>query len=120
MCIRDRGQQWPSLWGTETVTLIPKVKNPDGLQQLRNISCTPLFSKCLESFLLEGLKQRVVLSPNQFGGIKGVSVDHFLTGTWNDIMTGLEDPNACVSLMSIDFQKSFQHNVPQELLRCAP
>ena len=100
-------QEWPQLWATETVTLIPKVPKPDSLSQMRNISCTPLFSKCLENFLLAGLKGRVRLSDNQFGGLKGVGVDHYLVDTWNDIMAGLEEPGACVNLMSIDFQKAF-------------
>ena len=100
-------QEWPQLWATETVTLIPKTSNPDSLAQLRNISCTPLFSKCLENFILTDIKKNVSLSKNQFGGLKGVSVDHYLIDTWNDILTGLEDPSACVNLMSIDFCKAF-------------
>ena len=95
--------------------------SPEGLSQLRNISCTPLFSKCLESFLLQGLKERVKLSRNQFGGTKGVGVDHFLIDTWNDIMCGPGDPRACVNLMSIDFRKAFNtmchRNCLQELRR---
>ena len=99
--------QWPSLWSTETVTLIPKVNNPDSLSQLRNFSCTPFFSKVLESFILEELKKNVSLSKDQFGGQKGVGVDHFLIETWNEILSALEDPRASSSLMAIDFQKAF-------------
>ena len=29
------------------------------------------------------------------------------TDTWNDIMRGLEDPRACITLVSIDFRKAF-------------
>ena len=36
--------EWPALWSTETVHLIPKNGAPDGLKQLHNLSCTPLFS----------------------------------------------------------------------------
>ena len=100
-------QQWPQLWGSETVTLIPKVPLPGSLSQLRNISCTPLLSKCLESFILKDLQKNISLRPTQFGGIKGVGVDHFLVDAWNDILTSLEDPRACVNLMSIDFKKAF-------------
>ena len=46
---------WPELWSSETVHLIPKNSAPDGLKQLRNLSCTPLFSKVLESFILNSL-----------------------------------------------------------------
>ena len=99
--------EWPIMWASETVTLIPKVSTPSSLAQLRNLSCTPLFSKCLESFVLERLKQKVTLNRNQFGGIKGTGVDHFLVETWHEIMKALEDPSAAASLMSIDFEKAF-------------
>ena len=98
---------WPTLWKTETVTLIPKNSAPEGLAQLRNLSCTPLFSKLLESFILGTLKQKVKLTRNQFGGIKGVGVNHFLAETWDQVLSSLEDCNAAVSLMSIDFEKAF-------------
>ena len=102
-----RSQEWPQLWASETVTLIPKSANPSDFSEIRNISCMPLFSKCLENFVLEDLKKSVTLSRSQFGGIKGQGVDHFLVDTWNDILTGLEDTRACMSLMSIDFRKAF-------------
>ena len=44
---------WPCVWKREFVTVIPKGPNPEGLGQCRNISCTNLFSKVLESFMLE-------------------------------------------------------------------
>ena len=37
-------QSWPSLWKTEYVTPIPKKSLPEGPNDLRNISCTQLFS----------------------------------------------------------------------------
>jgi len=33
--------EWPSLW---KISLIPKVQSPETLAEIRNISCTPLFS----------------------------------------------------------------------------
>ena len=99
--------EWPSMWALETVTLIPKVSTPSSLAQQRNLSCTPLFSKCLESVVLERLMQKVTLNRNQFGCLKGTGVDHFLVETWHEIMKALEDTSAAASLMSIDFEKAF-------------
>ena len=99
--------EWPALWSRETVHLIPKNGAPDGLKQLRNLSCTPLFSKVLEGFILKSLKESTKLSANQFGGLKGSGVDHFLAETWHDILTSLEDNRASVQLLSIDFEKAF-------------
>ena len=98
---------WPIDWKTETVTLIPKTKSPDSLAQLRNISCTPFFSKVLESFILDNLKQKVELSSRQFGGKKGQGVDHMLVEIWEEIHKCLEDPAAAVNLMAVDFEKAF-------------
>ena len=98
---------WPSLWKSETVTVIPKCTNPTDMKQLRNLSCTPLFSKVMETFLLDNLKKEVPLPPQQFGGIKGSSVDHFLIETWDCILRALEDNRAAVTLASIDFEKAF-------------
>ena len=100
-------QEWPQLWASETVSLIPKNNNPEDFSELRNISCTPLFSKCLEGFVLAELKKKIKLSDFQYGGKKGVGVDHFLIDTWDSVMSGLEDPRACMTLMSIDFRKAF-------------
>ena len=99
--------EWPRIWSTETVHLIPKNSCPDGLKQLRNLSCTPLFSKVLESFLLRSLKDSTKLAPNQYGGLKGSGVDHFLVDSWNDILSPLEDNRASINLLSIDFEKAF-------------
>ena len=98
---------WPALWSSETVTVIPKCTNPTNLSQLRNLSCTPLFSKVMESFLLEKIRAQSPPGECQFGGIKGSSVDHFLIESWHSIFTALEDPNAAAAVASIDFEKAF-------------
>ena len=77
------------------------------MSQLRNLSCTPLFSKLLESFILEDLKRETKLSGDQYGGIKGVGADHFLIGTWQAILEPLEDQRAASTVLSIDFEKAF-------------
>ena len=61
------GHMWPSAWKEEVVTVIPKSNNPQGLSECRNLSCTPLFSKILESYVLERLKSEVPLGRDQCG-----------------------------------------------------
>ena len=99
--------QWPSQWKTETVHLIPKKGTPDSVADLRNLSCTPFFSKLLESFLLDELKATVNLSRDQFGGKKGQGVDHYLIEVWDYIHRCLEDTNSAVGIMAVDFHKAF-------------
>ena len=98
---------WPALWKNETVTLLPKNKSPSSLAQLRNISCTPFFSKLLESFVLDGLKEDITLSESQFGGKKAQGVDHLLVETWDEIHRGLEGGAAAVNIMAVDYEKAF-------------
>ena len=99
--------QWPSIWKNETVTLLPKNKSPSGLAQLRNISCTPFFSKLLETFILDGLKSTISLAGSQFGGKKGQGIDHMLIETWDEIQKGLEHGSTAVNIMAVDFEKAF-------------
>ena len=99
--------QWPDLWKSETVTIIPKNNSPSSLSELRNLSCTPLFSEVLESFVLDRLKRETRLSMRQYGGVKGCSTEHFLLETWDRIITALEDGKSAAKLVSIDFAKAF-------------
>ena len=108
--------EWPALWKMETVTVIPKNSAPSTLSELRNLSCTPLFSKVLEYFVLENLKSKIKLSESQFRGIKGLSTDHFLVSSWQKILNHLEDPDAAVNVLSIDFEKAFNRMDHKECL----
>ena len=110
---------WPKGWKNETVTVIPKNSNPKGLSELRNLSCTPLFSKVMESFVLQKLRTEISLSESQFGGIKGSGADHFLVETWDQILRGLEDGRAAVALAFIDFEKAFNRVCHHECLKAA-
>ena len=109
--------RWPEDWKKEQVTVIPKNSAPASLSETRNIACTPLFSKLLETFLLEELRKQVTLNDTQFGGIKGLGVDHFLIETWDEILGAVEAGGRVVNLMSIDFQKAFNQMDHSSCLR---
>ena len=98
---------WPDIWKTEYVTVIPKVSCPSDFGDLRNISCTMLVSKVMESFVLGWASQEVAVKYNQFGGIKGCSGSHMIIGVWQKIMSNLEDRRAATVLTSIDYAKAF-------------
>ena len=100
--------EWPKLlWKSETVSIIPKNNTPSDLSELRNLSCTPLYSKVLESFVLDKLKSEVKLSDQQYGGVKGSSTEHFLIDSWNEILSTIEKKDRAANLISIDFSKAF-------------
>ena len=98
---------WPKVWKYEYVTAIPKKKVPESADDLRNISCTALVSKVMESYLLEWLKEEVTIKRNQYGGVKGSSVEHLLCGIWHEVGTNLEDHRAATVLTAIDYAKAF-------------
>jgi hypothetical protein len=98
---------WPVAWKNEFVTDIPKKKLPENMNDLRNILCTALVSKVFESYLLDWLKSEVKLKRNQFGGVKGSSVQHHLCNIWHKFGTNLEDNRAATVLTAIDYVKAF-------------
>lgn len=98
---------WPFIWKKEYVTIIPKCRNPEGLGDLRNISCTLLPSKIYESFVLNWLSTEVSCKKNQYGGVKGCSLGHLLVDMWDEVLTSLEDARAAIMVTAIDYAKTF-------------
>ena len=113
----SRSFVWPKIWKEEYVTVIPKKKNPTSLNDLRNISCTKLASKIYESYVLGWAADYVKIKRNQFGGVKGCSVTHFLIHTWQRIVEDLEDCRAGALLTSIDYAKAFNRLSYQQCLK---
>ena len=105
-CISSSGY-WPEQWKTEYVTTIPKTPHPQSLNDVRNISCTRLFSKVYESFLLSWITDQVGIRENQYGGMKGAGMEHFLVQLWQEVLEGLEDQRAAVTMTSVDYSKAF-------------
>ena len=75
--------------------------------ELWNLSCTPFFSKVLESFILQRLRGENILSKEQFGGVKGTSATHFTISVLQEVMEAMETPNTVLNLMSVDYEKVF-------------
>ena len=112
-----RTKVWPLTWKVEAVTVIPKVRVPTDVGQLRNISCTMLISKVYESFVLGSLGEQAKLKTNQFGGVKGCGVSHLLVELWQSILYNLEDCRAATLITSIDYAKAFNRLSFQECLK---
>ena len=52
-------EKWPSLWKVVKETVIPKKETPESYDQCQNISCSSMFLKLCESFLLDQLQEEV-------------------------------------------------------------
>ena len=99
---------WPKKWKQERVTVIPTCKAPEEFGQLRNLSCTPFFSKMLEFFVLEGLKKGVQPKGNQYGGLKGCGTNQYLIDAWDFILRAMDNEKGpAVNLISVDYAKAF-------------
>ena len=98
---------WPMKWKEEYVTPIPKKAVPENMNDLRNISCTALFSKVYESFVLGWLGEQVGMRANRLGGMKGTSTEYYLVELYQLVLEALEDPRAASIITSIDYAKAF-------------
>ena len=84
------------------MSVIPKCTVPSSLDDLRNISCTLLISKVLESYVLGWAMEEVKVKRNQYGGVKGCGPAHMLVEIWQKVCEDLEDSRAATLLTSID------------------
>ena len=114
--------QWPSCWKVEYGTALKKVTNPANEDQLRIISLTSYFSKVYEQLVIEWLLEYVgdQIDWNQYGGVKGHSISHYLIEMINFILYNqdLRTPHAVLATM-VDFSKAFNrqnHNLLLTLL----
>ena len=80
---------------------------PQDFGDLRNISCTKLVSKIMESYVLEWVSPEEAVKTNQYGGIRGCSGAHMILKIWQIILSNLEDRHAATLLTSIDYAKAF-------------
>lgn len=83
---------------------------------MRNISCTLLASKIYESYVLNWMKLEVALRSNQYGGVKGLGMDHLLINFWQQILENAEDYRNGTVITSIDYSKAFNRMAYQECL----
>ena len=102
-----KGGPWPTRWSEEEVSIIPKAQSVDSYDGCRNISCTSIFSKLAETFMLDCLMEEVTLQGPQYGGLKGSGPPHLLAELLTKTMEQLDDNRAAVNLISLDFQKAF-------------
>ena len=105
-CIRT--SVWPSAWKTELTTMIPKKKVLDSAKDLRPIAITPIFSKILESIIRVPLLKDIheSMHKEQYGGVKGLSPNHYLTGLIHDITSASQHGHLSV-LLTFDFSSAF-------------
>ena len=75
----SRSKSYPTQWKVERQLPLPKVKQPESEDDLRNIAKTAFFSKVYESIIADWLLPIIqpFLDPGQCG-LKGLSITHYL------------------------------------------
>ena len=104
-------KKYPSQWKIEYAVPIPKCgTSPASLDNLRIVSKTNFLSKVLEGFIIDWLMPYIspFLDQNQFGGLKGISTNHYLIKLLDFTHSVLDSkkPKAVLAAM-IDLSKAF-------------
>ena len=114
-----QSKEYPRSWVIEQQTPIPKKNPPSSMEEIRNISGTPFFSKQYESFLSDWLLPIVdpYLDPGQCGGLRKSSISHYLIKLLHFIHFNLDrpDPHAVI-LALIDMSKAFNRVSHQQVI----
>ena len=112
-------KEFPRPWVKEQQTPIPKVNPPSSMDEIRNISGTPFFSKKYESFISDWLLPIVdpFLDPGQCGGLKNSSISHYLVKLLHYIHYNLDRPQPhAVLLACLDMSKAFNRMSHQQVI----
>ena len=114
--------KWPNKWAIEHGLALKKVRTPATESDVRIISLTSFWSKCMESFVIKWLNEAIghKIDLSQYGGLKGQSTSHYLIDLVNFVLYNqdLKNPYATLAVM-YDFYKAFNrqdHNTLITLL----
>ena len=101
---------YPDQWKVEYQIPVPKCYPPQSEDDLRNISKTPFLSKLYESFVAGWLLAIIqpYLDPGQCGGLKGLSVTHYLIQLLHFVHSAwdMRQPHAVLAAC-VDLSKAF-------------
>ena len=102
--------QWPAEWAIEHGLALKKVQVPETEANLRIISLSVFWSKCMESFVIDWLDKAIgsKIDFTQYGGLKGQSTSHYLIDLVNFVLFNqdLRNPQATLAIL-YDFSKAF-------------
>ena len=114
-----RSLEYPETWKIEYATPIPKISQPETMDDIRLISLTKFLSKVYEGFLADWILAVIGshLDPNQFGGLKGNAITHYLIQLVDFILKNLDSrqPVAIIAAI-IDFSKAFNRMSHQRII----
>ena len=111
---------WPEKFKEEETRFIPKKKIVTSFEHLRPIVLTSYYSKVLEHILRKQILQDVTpnLHLGQFGGLQGLSCDHYLMSAYQELAQASEAEMTSV-MFTYDFSKAFNLMPHKEVVQSA-
>ena len=110
---------WPEVYKQEYHIPIKKIPIPEDEDDIRGIGLTPWVSKQLERLVLNWIWPyiRPHVDPDQMGGMKGCSVEHYIVKMFQFILSNMDgDRDAAVLGMPIDYSKAFNRMLHSNIL----
>lgn len=110
---------FPEVWKESIVIPLPKVSNPESLNDLRPISLLPILSKLFEkimySQIIKYLNDNKLIPPTQSGFRQHHSTATALTAITDDFFSEIDKGNL-ICLINLDYSKAF--NCVDPILFC--
>ena len=114
-----KASKWPTTWAVEHGIALKKVQVPLTESDLRVISLTNFWSKCMETFVIDWLNKIIgdKIDYTQYGGLKGHSTSHYMVDLVNFVLYNqdLNNPHATLAIL-YDFSKAFNRQDHQTLI----
>ncbi len=108
----------PSCFKKSTIVPIPKKNKITCLNDWRPVALTPIFSKCFEKLIRDYICSVLPasLDPLQFAYHSNCSTDDAIAFTLHTALSHLENKNAYVRMLFVDYSSAFNTIVPATLV----
>ena len=111
--------KWSKLYKAESVTPVPKVFPPKGIEDLRNISGLLTFNKVAEKMIAELIikDMSATLDPSQYANQKDLSIQHYLIKMIHKILSDTDNNSkgevTAVLATLFDWKEAFPRQCPK-------
>ena len=104
---------WPHYLKSEIITPVPKVSQPETVNDLRPIANLKNMNKIIEKLVTKLIVEdmKPTLDPAQYANQKGISIQHYLVKMLDRVLSSLEvssnDKSPAALMTFIDFKEAF-------------
>ncbi|KAF7643823.1 hypothetical protein LDENG_00232730 [Lucifuga dentata] len=108
----------PKCLKSATIIPVPKKSSVSCLNDYRPIALTPIIMKCFERLVMQHIRTLLPpnLDPHQFAYRANRSAEEAISNALHVALTHLEQKDAHVKMLFIDFSSAFNTIIPQQLV----